>query len=572
VNDPSQLRSHRWFGPDDLRSFGHRSRLKGMGLDDQDFRDKPIVGILNTWSDLNTCHSHFKARVEEVRRGILQAGGFPVEIPVMSLGEMMMKPTTMFYRNLLAIETEEVLRCHPIDSAVLMGGCDKTVPAMLMGAISANIPSIYFPAGPMLKARWKNESLGSGSDAWKFWAERCAGSLCDGDWFEIENCIARSAGTCMTMGTASTMAAATEAMGFMLPGGSSIPAVLAEHSRLAVATGRQAVQMAWRQQTPGTILTQAALENAVRVVLAIGGSTNAIVHLIAIAGRAGLQLDLQRFDQLSKETPLLADIRPAGRFLMEDFYNAGGLLALMKEMGNLLDLDCINVAGTKLADIIKKAENIDTEIIRPVANPLRPDAGTCVLHGNLAPNGCVIKGIAAEPRLLKHTGPALVFDDYATLKARINDPDLDVTADTVLVLRSAGPIGGPGMPEWGMLPIPQKLLAQGVRDMVRISDARMSGTSYGACVLHISPESWMGGPLGLVEDGDLIELDVESRRLHWHVSEEEAARRKAAKPPIQPRFARGYGQLYERHAQQAHEGCDFDFLRGKSPNQEPDIY
>lgn len=572
LRDPKKLRSYRWFGPDDLRSFGHRSRLKGMGLDDEDYRDKPIVGILNTWSDLNTCHSHFKSRVEEVRRGILQAGGFPVEIPVMSLGEMLMKPTTMFYRNLLAMETEEVLRCHPVDAAVLMGGCDKTVPAMLMGAISANIPSIFFPAGPMLKARWKNETLGSGSDAWKFWAERCAGNLCDGDWFEIENCIARSAGTCMTMGTASTMAAAAEAMGFVLAGGSSIPAVLSEHSRLAVATGRRSVEMAWEQLSPERIFTQESLENAVKVVLAIGGSTNAIVHLIALAGRAGLRLDLQRFDELSKRTPLLADIRPAGKFLMEDFYNAGGLKALMKTMQDLLSLKCQTVSGRSLGEEIEHAETIDSSVIRPMDNPLRRDAGTCVLKGNLAPDGCVIKGIAAEPRLLKHTGPALVFDDYATMKAKINDPDLPVTADTVLILRTAGPVGGPGMPEWGMLPIPQKLLAAGVRDMVRISDARMSGTSYGACVLHVSPESWKGGPLSLVEDGDLIELDVEARRLHWHVSDEEIKKRAAAKPPREDRFTRGYGQLYEKHVEQADAGCDFDFLRGKTPNLEPDIY
>jgi dihydroxy-acid dehydratase len=572
VNDPTRLRSHRWFGPDDLRSFGHRSRLKGMGLDDHDFRDRPIVAILNTWNDLNTCHSHFKARVEEVRRGILQSGGYPVEIPVMSLGEMMMKPTTMFYRNLLAMEVEEVLRCHPVDAAVLMGGCDKTVPAMLMGAVSANIPAIFFPAGPMLKARWKKETLGSGSDAWKYWAERCAGQLCDGDWFEIENCIARSAGTCMTMGTASTMAAAADAMGFTLTGGSSIPAVLSEHSRLAVATGRRAVDLAWQRQSPDQILTLASLENGVRVVLAIGGSTNAIVHLIALAGRAGIHLDLDRFDQLSRETPLLANIRPAGKYLMEDFYDAGGLKALMNQLGDLLDRSCTTVSGKTLGEEIEGAETIDPNVIRPADNPLRVDAGTCVLRGNLAPDGCVIKGIAAEARLLKHRGPALVFDNYADMKSRINSDDLPVTADSVLVLRSAGPVGGPGMPEWGMLPIPQKLLSQGVRDMVRISDARMSGTSYGACVLHVSPESWMGGPLAYVEDGDLIELDVEARRIHWHVSDEELARRKAKRGPIEPRFVRGYGQLYESHVQQSNHGCDFDFLRGKSPNQEPDIY
>lgn len=572
ARDPTRLRSQRWFAPDDLRSFGHRSRLKGMGFDDVDFRDRPVIGILNTWSDLNTCHSHFKARVDEVRRGIQQAGGFAVEVPVMSLGEMLMKPTTMFYRNLLAMECEEVLRCHPIDAAVLMGGCDKTVPAMLMGAISADIPAIFLPAGPMLKARWKGETLGSGSDAWKYWDERCAGRLCDGDWFEIENCIARSAGTCMTMGTASTMAAAAEAMGFTLPGASSIPAVLSEHSRLAVATGRRAVELAWRETRPSRIVSAESLENAVRTVLAIGGSTNAIVHLMALAGRAELTLTLDDFDRLSRETPLLADIRPAGRFLMEDFYNAGGLRALLGSLREHLHLDCPTVGGGTLGGQIEGAEIIDPEVIRTAAAPLRAEAGTYVLRGNLAPQGCVIKAIAAEPRLLQHTGPALVFDDYESLKRRIHDPDLAVTADTVLVLRSAGPEGGPGMPEWGMLPIPRKLLQQGVRDLVRISDARMSGTSYGACVLHVAPESWVGGPLALVEDGDLIELDVPGRMLRWHVSEAEAAARRSRWQAPPRRFERGYGTMFEQRVEQADRGCDFDFLRGRSPGQEPDIY
>lgn len=543
-----------------------------MGFDDHDFRDKPIIGILNTWSEMNTCHSHFKTRVEEVRRGILQAGGFPVEIPVMSLGEMLMKPTTMFYRNLLAMETEEVLRCHPIDAAVLMGGCDKTVPAMLMGAISADVPAVFMPAGPMLKARWKDVTLGSGSDAWKYWSERCAGNLCDGDWWEIENCIARSAGTCMTMGTASTMAAAAEALGFTLPGASSIPAVLAEHQRMAVRTGRLAVQLAWNGLKPSLIVSPESIDNALRVVLALGGSTNAIVHLIALAGRAGISLGLDRFDFLSRETPLLANIRPAGKFLMEDFYNAGGLMAMLQQMLPLLHGDCQTVNGVSLSEQVQGAKVIDHEVIRSLEDPLRVDAGTYVLRGNLAPDGCVIKAIAAESRLLKHTGPALVFDDYAQLKQQINDPELNVTADSVMVLRSAGPLGGPGMPEWGMLPLPKKLLEQGVRDMVRISDARMSGTSYGACVLHVSPESWAGGPLALVENGDLIELDVEGRRLHWHVDDAEIERRRSLYQQRKPRYQRGYGQLYERHVEQADHGCDFDFLKGRSPGMEPDIY
>ncbi len=572
LKDPKTLRSYRWFGPDDLRSFGHRSRFKGTGYDDEDYRDKPIVAILNTWSDLNTCHSHFKDRVQEVRRGILQAGGLPVEIPVTSLSEMLMKPTTMFYRNLLAMETEEVLRCHPVDSAVLMGGCDKTVPAMLMGAISADIPAVFMPAGPMLKGRWKTETLGSGSDAWKYWNERCAGNLCDASWWEIENGIARSAGTCMTMGTASTMAAAAEALGFTIPGASSIPAVFAEHARMAVQTGRAAVRLAWDGPSPSQLLDHRSFDNALRTVLAMGGSTNAIVHLIALAGRAGVPLNLDRFDELSRETPLLADIRPAGRFLMEDFYDAGGIRALLKTLLPLLHEDAKTVNGGTLGKQVSDALVINSDVIRPLEEPLRKEAGTYVLRGNLAPDGCVIKAIAAEPSLLKHTGPALVFENYADLKTRINSPDLEVTPDSVLVLRSAGPAGGPGMPEWGMLPIPKKLLEQGVRDMVRLSDARMSGTSYGACVLHISPESWVGGPLAYVQTGDLIELDVAARRLHWHVSDEEHARRRQQTPSKAPRFDRGYGLLYERYVEQSDQGCDFSFLKGRSIGLEPDIF
>ncbi|MCO8120283.1 L-arabinonate dehydratase [Stieleria sp. TO1_6] len=571
-HDPTQLRSHRWFGPDDMRSFGHRSRLKGMGFDDIDYQNRPVIAILNTWSELNTCHSHFRDRADEVRRGILQSGGFPVEVPVMSLGEMMMKPTTMLYRNLLAMEVEEVLRCHPVDAAVLMGGCDKTVPAMLMGAISADIPSIFLPAGPMLKGRWKNETLGSGSDVWKYWDERVAGNLCDRDWNGIENCIARSAGTCMTMGTASTMACVTEAMGMSLGGAACVPAVFADHSRLATQTGRRAVQMAWQNLKPSDILTRQSIENAVVTSLAIGGSTNAIVHLIAIAGRLGVPLNLERFDELSRSTPVLGDLRPGGRFLMEDFYNAGGLPALLGRLSDLLDTQCMTVAGVSLGEQIESAEVIDDEVIRTRDNPVSPAGGTCLLTGNLAPNGCVIKSIAADPKLLSHRGPALVFDDYPQMKATLNDPDLDVTADSVLILRNAGPLGAPGFPEWGMLPIPKKLLQAGVRDMVRISDARMSGTSYGTCVLHIAPESAVGGPLALVETGDEIEIDVPNRRIHWHVSDDQIERRRAASPTVKPVPPRGYGHLYATHVTQADQGCDFDFLVGRSPGEEPGIH
>ncbi|MDF1843772.1 MAG: L-arabinonate dehydratase [Rubripirellula sp.] len=570
--DPSKLRSHRWFGPDDMRSFGHRSRLKGMGFDDIDYQNRPVVAILNTWSELNTCHSHFRNRAEEVRRGILQSGGFPVEVPVMSLGEMLMKPTTMLYRNLLAMETEEVLRCHPVDAAVLMGGCDKTVPAMLMGAISADIPSIFLPAGPMLKARWKDVTLGSGSDVWKYWDERLAGQLCDRDWKGIENCLGRSAGTCMTMGTASTMACVTEAMGFTLPGAACVPAVVAEHSRVAVQTGRHAVEMAWQGTKPSTFLTAQSIDNGLMTSFAIGGSTNAIVHLIAIAGRLGIELTLDRFDELSRTTPVLADIRPGGRYLMEDFFDAGGLPAMLARMTGLLHVDCQTVNHITLGQQIEGAEVIGTEVIRSRENPVATAGGTCLLKGNLAPNGCVIKSLAAEPKLLTHRGKAVVFDDYPAMKTQVHDPDLDVDENSVLILRSAGPLGAPGFPEWGMLPIPKKLLQAGVRDMVRISDARMSGTSYGTCVLHIAPESAAGGPLALVQTGDEIEIDVPNRRIHWHISDEELKQRRAAYQPTLEQPERGYEKLYARHVSQADQGCDFDFLTGRSPGSEPKIF
>jgi dihydroxy-acid dehydratase len=542
-----------------------------MGFDDEDYMGKPVIGILNTWSDLNTCHSHFKNRVEEIKRGVLQAGGFPVEVPVMSLGEMLMKPTTMLYRNLLAMETEESLRCHPIDAAVLMGGCDKTVPALIMGALSANIPFLFFPAGPMLKARWKDQTLGSGTDAWKFWAERCAGNLCEGEWKEIENCIARSAGTCMTMGTASTMACIAESLGVTLPNAGSIPAVVSEHSRLAVASGRRAVDLAVQQVKPLQLLTRESFLNALITQLTLSGSTNAIVHMIAMAGRAGHRITLDDYDAISKRVPVLADLRPSGRYLMEDFYNAGGLAALLQQLRDVLYLDAKTVNGKSLGDQIQNATVIDPLVIRDRSNPLWPTGGTCVLRGNLAPDGCVIKTVAADPKLQKHTGPALVFNSYLDMKQRINSPELPVTPESVLVLRSAGPIGAPGFPEWGMLPLPDKILKLGIRDMVRISDARMSGTSYGTCVLHVAPESHIGGPLALVQDGDLIELDVESRSLNLLVAPQTLEdRRKAWKKPV-VRWQRGYLKMFSEHTTQANQGCDFDFLHGNDADLEPEI-
>lgn len=555
-----QLRSHRWYGVDNLRAFGHRSRTKQMGFSRQDFEGKPVIGILNTWSDMNNCHSHFPQRVEEVKRGVWQAGGFPVVLPAMSVGEPFVKPTTMLYRNFLAMEAEELLRSHPVDGAVLMGGCDKTTPALLMGAISMNLPVIYFPAGPMLRGNWHGKILGSGSDVWKYWAERRAGNLSDADWAELEDGIARSAGTCMTMGTAATMMTLAEALGFVLPGGSSIPAPDSNHSRLASDTGRRIVDMVWEDLKPSDILRLESFENMIVTALALSGSTNAIVHIIALARRAGVDLKLEAFDRLGREIPVLADIRPTGRFLMEDFYYAGGTKGLLNRLRDHLHLGCRTVNGATLGENIEHAEVYNDEVIRPWNNPVWTSGGLAVLTGNLAPRGAVIKPGAAEERLLKHRGPAVVFKNYNDMEKRIDDPALNVTADSVLVLQDAGPIGAPGMPEWGQLPIPKKLLAQGVRDMVRISDARMSGTSYGACILHVCPESRVGGPLAFVHDGDMIELDVEARRLELCVDDAQLAARRAAWVPPPPHYERGYGALFSQHVSQADEGCDFNFL------------
>ena len=569
---PDTLRSHRWFGRDDLRSFGHRSRAKQAGFAPEDLAGKPIIAILNTWSDANPCHAHLRLRADEVKRGVWQAGGFPMEIPLLSLGETLMKPSTMLYRNLLAMDAEEALRSYPADGAVLLGGCDKTVPALMMGAVSANLPAIFLPAGPMLRGNWRGQILGSGSDVWKYWAERRAGTLDECSWREMEDGIARSFGTCMTMGTASTMAAAVEALGMTLPGGSSIPAADSAHSRMASATGRRSVEMVWDDLRPRDILTAAAFDNAITTVMALGGSTNAIIHLIAMAGRAGVRIDLDRFDALSRRTPLIANIRPSGQFLMEDFYYAGGLPALLARLTDLLDITCVTASGCTLEANLTDRVVRNDDVIRPRDRALDSQGGVAILRGNLAPDGAVIKHAAAEPRLLRHTGRAVVFKNYDDLEARIDDPALPVTSDSVLVLQNAGPLGGPGMPEWGMLPIPKKLLAQGVRDMVRISDARMSGTSYGACVLHVAPESFAGGPLAFVRDGDVIELDVPARRLTLQVSDEEIDRRRAAWTPRDAPYPRGFGRMYAQHVTQANLGCDFDFLEGTAPIEEPEIH
>lgn len=557
----SNLRSARWFEPDDLRGFGHRSRLMQMGYSKEDWHGRPVIAIVNTWSDINPCHAHFRSRVEDARRGVLQAGGFPIELPALSLSENFVKPTTMLYRNLLAMETEELLRSHPVDGAVLMGGCDKTTPGLLLGAISMDLPCIFLPAGPMLRGNLRGEVLGSGADTWKYWDERRAGKIGIEEWQGVEAGIARSYGHCMTMGTAATMTALADSLGLCLTGSSSIPAADANHIRMAAACGRRAVEMVNENLCPSGILSQASFNNALNVAMAMGCSTNAIIHLIALSRRAGFPLTLDDFRAAGHRVPVLANIRPSGeRYLMEDFFYAGGLKALMAQMGDLLDGTAATVTGQTLGAEIAGAETYLPDVIRSLDNPVSMEPAMAVLRGNLAPQGAVMKPSAADPRLLNHRGPALVFDSYADMKARIDDPSLNVTADTVLVMRGAGPQGGPGMPEWGMLPIPKYLLEQGVRDMVRISDARMSGTSYGACILHVSPEAHVGGPLALVRTGDIIAVDARAGRIDMEVPEDELARRRVAWSAPAAKAGRGYGWVYAQHILQADQGCDFDFL------------
>jgi dihydroxy-acid dehydratase len=573
-----ELRSYRWFGGDEpaalLRTFGHRARMRGLGYEAEEHIGKPVIAILNTWSDLNPCHMHLRERAQQVKRGVWQAGGFPLEFPVATLSETYQKPTPMMYRNLLAMETEELLRSYPVDGAVLMGGCDKTTPALLMGAASAGIPAIYCPAGPMLRGHFRGQPLGSGTDVWKYWDDYRAGLIGDRELAEVECGIARSPGHCMTMGTASTMTSAAEALGMTLPGAASIPAVDSAHHRMASATGARIVDMVWEDLTPAGILTREAFEDGVATVLALGGSTNALIHLIAMAGRCGVSLTLDDFDQISRRVPVLANIRPSGAYLMEDFYYAGGLRALLGQLAAVpgaLHPGRRTAGGRTFGEQIEGAPVYQDDVIRSPETALSAEGGIAVLRGNLAPGGAVIKHIAADPRLLKHTGPAVVFDDYIQMQQRIDDPALGITPDSVLVLREAGPVGGPGMPEYGMLPIPSYLLAQGVRDMVRVSDARMSGTSYGTCVLHVAPESHVGGPLAFVRSGDPVTLDVASRTLSLDISERELASRQARWRPPPARFERGYGALYGEHVTQANQGCDFDFLarRGACPEPNP---
>ncbi|WP_413756632.1 L-arabinonate dehydratase [Streptomyces sp. MMBL 11-3] len=569
-----RLRSHQWYGSgvaSGLRSFSHRARTRQLGYLPEEHLGKPVVAILNTWSDINPCHVHLRDRAQAVKRGVWQAGGFPLEFPVSTLSETFQKPTPMLYRNLLAMETEELLRSYPVDGAVLMGGCDKSTPALLMGAASVGLPAVFVPAGPMLPGHWRNEVLGSGTDMWKYWDDRRAGLIGDCEMTELESGLARSPGHCMTMGTASTLTAAAEALGVTVPGASSIPAVDSGHDRMAAASGLRIVELIRKDRKLSDILTQEAFEDAVTTVLGLGGSTNAVIHLIAMAGRAGARLTLDDFDRIARTVPVLANVRPGGRrYLMEDFHFAGGLPGFLSRITDLLHLDRPTVSHDTLREQLAGARVHDDDVIRTRENPVAAEGGVAVLRGNLCPDGAVIKHIAAEPHLLKHTGRAVVFDDYRTMQRTVNDPELGITADTVLVLRNSGPKGGPGMPEYGMLPIPDHLLKQGVRDMVRISDARMSGTSYGACVLHVAPESYVGGPLALVRTGDTITLDVEARSLQLNVEEDELARRRAQWTAPPERYERGYGALYSEQITQADSGCDFAFLA--RPGQVPDPY
>ncbi|MGQ4429753.1 MULTISPECIES: L-arabinonate dehydratase [unclassified Streptomyces] len=561
MKSPEELRSHQWYGTDGLRSFSHRARTRQLGYLPEEHLGKPVIAILNTWSDINPCHVHLRDRAQAVKRGVWQAGGFPLEFPVATLSETFQKPTPMLYRNLLAMETEELLRSYPVDGAVLMGGCDKSTPALLMGAASVDLPTVFVPAGPMLPGHWRNEVLGSGTDMWKYWDDRRAGLIGDCELTELESGLARSPGHCMTMGTASTLTAAAEALGVTVPGASSIPAVDSGHDRMAAQSGMRIVEQVHKGRVLSSILTQEAFEDAVTTVLGLGGSTNAVIHLIAMAGRAGARLTLDDFDRIARTVPVLANVRPGGQtYLMEDFHFAGGLPGFLSRITDLLHLDRPTVSYDTLGEQLAGARVHNDDVIRPRDNPVASEGGVAVLRGNLCPDGAVIKHIAAEPHLLRHTGPAVVFDDYRTMQRTINDPELGITADSVLVLRNAGPKGGPGMPEYGMLPLPDHLLKQGVRDMVRISDARMSGTSYGTCVLHIAPESYVGGPLALVRTGDTITLDVEARTLQLNVEDAELETRRAEWTPPPARYERGYGALYNDQITQADTGCDFEFL------------
>ena len=557
-------RSREWFDTPELYGWLRRAAFKAEGFSESSYEGKPIIGICNTWSELTHCNSHLRDLAQSVKIGVWQAGGFPMEFPVMSLGEYNMKPTTMLYRNLLSMDVEESITANPLDGVVLLGGCDKTTPALLMGAASADIPAILVTGGPQLKGNWKGEELGSCTDCRRYEVELRAGTIDEDDWAELQSCIVRSNGHCMTMGTASTMGTMGEALGMSLPGNAAIPAVDSRRKQHAEEAGRQIVKNVSSDLTPSRIMDEKAFDNAIKCLHAIGGSTNAIVHLTAIAGRVGIDLSLERFDELSKTTPFLLNLKPSGQYLMEDFYYAGGVPALMGRIESILDLDNITVTGRTLGENIAGHLVHNEDIIRPMSNPLDPEGGLAVLYGNIAPTGAVIKPTAASPDLMVHKGKAIVFEDHDDLGNRIDDPDLEVSPDDILVMKNSGPIGGPGIPEWGFLPIPKKILATGVRDMVRLSDARMSGTAFGTVVVPVTPESAGGGPLSAIRDGDMIELDVPNRKLNLLVTDEELAERLNAHKNRAPDFKRGYKWLHAQHILQADKGCDFDFLRAES--------
>ena len=560
MRDPKGLRSYSWFNGTGYYNFARRAWLRAEGFGHNIFEDKPIIGICNSWSELNNCNVHLRSLAEAVKRGVWAAGGVPLEFPTISLGEMFMKPTTMMFRNLMAMDVEESITANPIDGVVLLSGCDKTTPAQLMGAASADVPAIMVTGGPMLAGRWGKQTLGSGTDGRRLFDEYRAGRIGDEQLAEIEGCLSRSHGHCTVMGTASTMASMAEAMGMTLPGGAAIPAVDARRAVLAEESGRRIVEMAWEGLKPSAIMTRKALENAIRADMAIGGSTNAVPHLLAIARRLGVDLTLADFDRISRETPLIANMKPSGEHVMEDFFYAGGLPTVMKALLPLLHGDAPTVNGKTLAENLEGAPEPDDDVVRPLNNPIQKEGGTVILYGNLCPQGAVFKQSAAAPQLWKHRGKAVVFETRQQMLEQIDDPDLEVDKDSVLVMKNGGPIGAPGFPEWGHIPIPAKLLKAGVKDMVRISDARMSGTSFGADVLHVSPESAIGGPLAAVQTGDEIELNVTERRLTLLVDDKEIERRLAARKPQTPHYRRGYGKLFLDSVTQAHEGCDFRFL------------
>jgi dihydroxy-acid dehydratase len=559
-----KLRSAAWFGLLDRDGFIHRSWMKNQGLPDHLFDGRPVIGICNTWSELTPCNSHFRRLAEHVKRGVYEAGGFPLEFPVMSLGETLMRPTTMLFRNLVSMDVEESIRANPLDGVVLLAGCDKTTPALLMGGASCDLPAIMVSGGPMLNGKFRGQDIGSGTDVWKFSEDVRCGAMTMCEFQEAESCMSRSAGHCMTMGTASTMACVVEALGMGLPMNAAIPAADSRRYALAHMAGRRIVQMVHEDLRMSKILTRPAFENAIRAVAAIGGSTNAVIHLLAIAGRIGVDLSLQDWDVLGSDVPCLVNLMPSGQYLMEDFYYAGGLPVVIRELGSLIHRDTLTVNGKTIGENIAEAPCHNRDVVKSLVEPLKRNSGIAVLRGNLCPNGAVVKPSAASPELMQHRGRAVVFENIEDFNARIDDPGLEIDPTCVMVLKNCGPRGYPGMPEVGNMPLPAKVLRTGVKDMVRISDARMSGTAYGTVVLHVSPEAAAGGVLGLVRSGDMIELDVSARRLHLDVADAEIARRRAEWKPPDPVFRRGYYQLYHDHVLQADRGADMDFLVGRS--------